>query len=137
MKNNKNFKSKFQKGISLLHQFENSLCYSMECDCGDRECGAVIEIELDADCQLILLHFYKDVYFDCWKYSDPGFKNYIKRILYRIKKSLVLLFTGQIKLSSDFIIKDIDSINTFIKALQEGRNYCLKANTKSKEVSKS
>lgn len=78
-----------------------------------------------------MLHFYKDVYFDYWKYSDPGFLNSIKRILYRIKKSLILLFTGKIKLSSDFIIKDIDHINAFIEALQEGRDYCLHV-TKSK-----
>jgi len=72
-KDEKIFRSKFQKKTSLLHQFENSLWYSIECDCGDRDCGAILEIEVDTTCKLILLHFYKDVYFDYWKYSDPGF----------------------------------------------------------------
>ena len=138
-----NFKSKFKRGVSLIHKFDDSLWYSVQCECGDNECGSIVEIEVDDKFKLIELHFYKDVNFDFWRYPDDsklwleeGFVNFIKdlyynklingtkRFIYRWKKALILGFTGEIKLHSDFCLIDIDHINDFIEALQEGRDYC-------------
>ena len=145
------FQSKFKRGVSLIHKFDTSLYYSVQCDCGDAECASIVEIEVDDKFKLIELHFYKDVHFDFWRYSDhiyleDGFKSFIKdlyynklingtkRFLYRWKKALILGFTGEIKLHSDFCLIDIDHINAFIEALQEGRDYCLEVK-KEKEPS--
>jgi len=121
------FQSKFKRGVSLIHQFDKSLCYSVQCDCGENECSSIVEIECDDDFGFIQLHFYKDVYFDFWRYSDEGILNSIKRFLYRWKKAFVLAFTGEISLHGDFIIMQPEHINNFIEALQEGRDYCVKA----------
>jgi hypothetical protein len=137
------FQSKFKRGVSLIHQFDKSLYYSVQCDCGDNECGSIVEIEVDDEFKLIEMHFYKDVHFDFWRYPDDnnlwledGFTNFIKdlfynkiingtkRFLYRWKKALILGFTGEIKLHGDFCLINIDHINDFIEALQEGRDYC-------------
>ena len=136
------FQSKFRRGVSLIHKFDKSLYYSVQCDCGDSECGSIVEIEVDDEFKLIQLNFYKDVFFDFWRYPDEmyledGFISFIKdlfrnkiinatkRFLYRWKKALILGFTGEIKLNGDFVLIDIDHINAFIEALQEGRDYCI------------
>ncbi|MFZ4438850.1 MAG: hypothetical protein ACOYOS_10515 [Syntrophales bacterium] len=119
------FQSKFKRGVSLIHKFDKSLYYSVQCDCGDGECGSIVEIEVDEEFRLIQLHFYKDVYFDHWRYPDRTFLDRIKGYLYRWKKAIILAFTGEIKLHGDFVLVDIDHINDFIEALTEGRDYCV------------
>ena len=133
------FQSKFKRGVSLIHKFDKALYYSVQCDCGDSECGSIVEIEVDDEFKLIQLNFYKDVFFDFWRYpdtfnKDDGFLQWVirnkiinvtKRFFYRWKKAIILAFTGEIKLNGDFVLIDIDHINAFIEALQEGRDYCL------------
>lgn len=114
--------SKFKRGVSLIHNFDDkSLWYSVQCDCGDKECGSIIEIEVDDEFDLIQLHFYQDMFFDSWRYDGSILGN-IKGFLYRVKKSLILLFTGRLKMYNDFVLVDKDHINNFIEALQEGRD---------------
>lgn len=147
------FQSKFKRGVSLIHSFDKSLYYSVQCDCGDQECGSIVEIMVDDEFKLIEMHFYKDVHFDFWRYPDDndlwlkeGFINFIKdlycnklingtkRFLYRWKKALILGFTGEIKLHGDFVLLDLDHIDNFIEALKEGRDYCVEVK-KEKEPS--
>jgi len=136
------FKSKFKLGVSLIHKFDNSLWYSVNCDCGDNECGSIVEIELDKELGLIYMHFYKDLYFDFWRYPDDIYTNFIKdlfynkiingtkRFFYRWKKALILGFTGEIKVHGDFVITEPEHITNFAEALLEGRDCCLEAKTK-------
>ena len=133
MYSNKKFQSKFKKGVNLLHQFDKCLYYNIECDCGNKSCGTTMTVECDTEFGLIELHFYKDVQFDHWVYSEPGIINYFKRLAYRWKKIIKLIFTGTISLESDFVLIDIDHINNFIEAMQEGRDYCIAAKKEEEE----
>lgn len=126
------FVSKFKRGVSLIHKFDKSLYYSVTCDCGTPDCGAIIEIEVDEEFGLIEIYFHKNIKYDYWTYSDPGFLNFIKRHLHRWKGAIKLIFTGEITLQDSFVLIDIEHINNFIEALQEGRDYCLKVKEKDK-----
>ena len=75
----KNFQSKFKKGVSLNHQFDDYISYNIECDCGSKDCGLTMTIECDTKWGIIELHFYNNARFDYWRYSDPGIVNYFKR----------------------------------------------------------
>lgn len=121
------FQSKFKRGVSLIHKFDKSLFYSVNCDCGDNECGSIVEIECDNNYGLLQLHFYKDVQFDDWRYPSYEFFKFdwLRRFFYRWKKAIILAFTGKIILHGDFVILDLEHINNFIEALQEGRDYCI------------
>jgi hypothetical protein len=121
----KKFQSKFKKGILLLNKSKYGIMYKVDCDCGSNECQATISIEYDKELGLITLTFYKNLHFNSWIYSEPGFINYIKKILYRWKTALKIIFTGWLSLESELILIDIDHINNFIEALQEGRDYCI------------
>ena len=153
MDTNNNFQSKLSRGASLIHKFDTSLYYSVQCDCGDAECGSIVEIMVDDEFKLIELHFYKDVQFDSWRYPDDtdlwlkeGFINFIKdlyynklingtkRFLYRWKKALILGFTGEIKLHGDFVLLDLDHIDNFIEALKEGRDYCVEVKKENETI---
>jgi len=126
--NNQPFVSKFKRGVSLLHKFDDALYYSMQCDCGDHECGSIIEIECDEGA-LILCNFYKDVQFDFWTYPN----NPIKRFFYRWKSAIILAFTGRISLHGSFVIQDAEHITNFAEALLEGRDYCLNRRNQREE----
>jgi len=131
----KNFQSKFKKGVSLSHQFDDYISYNIECDCGSKDCGLTMTIECDTKWGIIELHFYNNARFDYWRYSDPGIVNYFKRIIYRWKKAIKLIFTGKISLENDMVLVDIDHINNFIEAMQEGRDYCINAKNKDNNTS--
>ncbi len=123
------FQSKFKRGVSLIHKFDKSLYYSVQCDCGDNKCGSIVEIECDDEFGLIQLHFYKDVHFDFWRYPNYEFFKFdwFRRFLYRWKKAIILAFTGEISLHGDFVILEPDHITNFAEALLEGRDYCIQA----------
>lgn len=122
-----NFKSKFKRGVSLIHKFDRSLYYSVQCHCGQGECGSIVEIECMDNIKSIQLHFHKNLHFDFYRYPNDEFITFdwLKRFFYRWKTAIILAFTGKINLYGDFLITDIDHINSFIEALQEGRDYCL------------
>lgn len=131
------FQSKFKRGVSLIHKFDKSLYYSISCDCGDNECGSIVEIECDDEFGIIQLHFYKDVHFDFWRYPSYEFFKFdwFRRFLYRLKKAIILAFTGEITLHGDFVILEPEHITNFAEALLEGRDYCIQAK-KDHEINK-
>jgi len=125
------FESKFKKKVSLQNQFENSIWYKVDCACGcDDNCN--IELEYDPDINMIFLNFYKDVSYNWWDEKE-GFFNWFKNISIRFKKSMKLLFTGNLEMNENFILQDIDQINNFIEALQEGVEYCKEEKKKQEE----
>lgn len=119
--------SKFKRGVSLMHRFNNSLWYSVECSCGSKECNTKIEVELDEH-GFILLHFYRDVDFNHWKYDNMLFN-----FLYRCKEAIKLIFTGHLTSSSDFVLTDEEHIKNFAEAILEGRQYCLDVKERENE----
>ena len=65
-----------------------------------------------------LLNFYKDLY---WS-SHWGDEIFFKRRWKRIKGAFRILFIGYIEVEECFILQGDEHINSFIKALEEGRD---------------
>lgn len=137
--------SQFKKGVSLLRKDEDYVTYRFNCSCGDNEHNVDISFEVDEEFKLITMIFYKDISFShYWIYRNILWfdefkrkKNILKAILYftentfiyyfkcfwcRTKAALRLLFTGYLKMDSDFLIEGGEQIDNFILALQEGRD---------------
>lgn len=101
-------------------EFDDSIYYTVACSCGSDEHNATIEFGFDKDVpDMIFLNFYKNV---AWC-SSWGNRNFFSQIWYRISGSLKMLFTGYIELEESFLIEDELSIDGFIEALQEGKEY--------------
>jgi len=138
-------KSQFKKKVSLLDKYNDMIMYRAECSCGDNEHDVTIEIEVDKKFGSISLNFYKDISFShyyiyrdvLWSDKILKDKNIFSAILYILENSLVyygkvlwcrlknssrLMFTGYLKMESDFMIDSDEHIDNFILALQEGRD---------------
>lgn len=122
---NTNFQSKFKMGVSRQANFSDSVCYKIDCDCGNSDCAISMWMEYNKECNSIFLHMYQNTKFDSWRYSDNGFINMIKRIIYKWKQAIRLIFTGEISLEGELVLINLDHINSVIEALQEGRDYCI------------
>jgi hypothetical protein len=118
--------SKFKTKVSITNIYEHSssIWYNVSCDCNSEDHVCQIEFEYDKKCNMIVLHFYKNVSFDWWKYDSYKFMGKIKNFWNRIKKAFKLLFTGELSMSETFMLVDIKHIESFIEALQEGLGYC-------------
>lgn len=96
--------------------------YKVGCDCGGDDCGTEIEFEIDKDFSYINVNFYKKVIWaDHW-----GYDRFYERWWARIKASFKILFTGYIDMEGNFMIQDIDHLDAFIEALEEGKQKMLK-----------
>jgi len=126
------FKSKFKRGVSLQGVYSDCLFYNVSCDCGDPNCGTTLEIEVDDKFGTISVHMYRDLEFEYWRFSSSGFINLLKRIWFRLISSIRLFITGNLRTSGNFVLVDLEHINSFIEALQEGRDYCLKSEEERK-----
>ena len=138
-------KSKFKKKTSLIEKWKNSVMYRCECACGSTEHDVVLDFEIDKEFGDISLNFYKHISFSHYYiYRDVLWfdkilkqKNIIAALLYYLKNTLIyfvrifwcrlknaskLLFTGYLRMESSFLIDKGDHIDSFILALQEGRN---------------
>jgi hypothetical protein len=115
--------SKFKKKVSLLETYKDSIFYKIDCDCADSNCETIIELEIDTKLKILSLNFYKTINL----YSFTNYENWIVRIseniFNRFKYAFKILFTGKISMSSDFILRDLEHINNFIEAIQEGKEY--------------
>lgn len=127
----KEFKSKFATKVLFNHAYQNSIWYSLDCSCGEKEHQSMIEIEYNKKANLLSLHFYQTLYYNKYFGYDAN-KSFIKQIrqyknviLKRIKDSMRLLFTGYLKIETDLLIENSKHINDFIEALQEGRDYLI------------
>lgn len=129
--------SKFKTKVSFLNQYDHcsSISYKVECDCHSDDHACIIDMEYDKDMNMINLMFYKDVSFDWWTgdtWHNPiigRLKNYWNRI----KKASKLLFTGEMRMSEEFMLIDVKHIESFIEALQEGLEYCKEEKIKLEE----
>jgi hypothetical protein len=127
--------SKISTGISKMHKHENSISYVLSCHCASPDCAAIIDMEFDKEYGgIISITFYKEFYFFYpTTYTDEileKIKNWWKGIWWRISSAFKILFIGHIQISSDMTIDPEEHIDDFIKALQEGRDYCKEARKK-------
>jgi hypothetical protein len=146
--------SKFKKKISVKDKWENSITYRCECACGSTEHDVTLDFEIDKKFGDISLNFYKDISFSHYYiYRDVLWfdkileqKNIIAALLYYLKNTLIypvrifwcrlknasrLLFTGYLKMESDFLIDEGDHLDNFILALQEGRDMLMEKRNNS------
>jgi hypothetical protein len=84
-----------------------------------------LELEYDPEINFIELYFFKDISALDYDYSW----NIFKRIYWRIKTALKILFKGRIYMDGSLTIRSERHINDFIFALQEGQKK-LKENIK-------
>ena len=83
----------------------------------NHDCTIVMERYNDGHPMDISLTFYKRI-----SWADYyGKDNFLSRWIKRIQCSLKMLFTGYIELEEEFLIEDEEHIDSFIKALQEGK----------------
>ena len=107
------------KNVMKTNEFEDSIYYRVACSCGSNDHDITIEFEKDQDIpSMIFLNFYKNI---AWC-SHWGNLNIFERAWKRITCSLKMLFTGFVELEESFILSE-DNIESFIKALIEGKEY--------------
>lgn len=105
------------KNIMQIHTFDDSIFYKTACDCcGDHE----MTIEMEHDLNTIYLHLYSIV-----GHKNKKGKNFLKTFWNRILDATRIIIAGEIKSEEEFIMGSVDQINSFIKALEEGRNKLL------------
>jgi poly-D-alanine transfer protein DltD len=103
--------------IMKTHEFNDSIIYRASCDCGSSECDLTLELEKDKDVEMLFLNLYKNlVWSSYWGSNDGWYVNLWRRI----KCALTVLFTGYIKVEETFVFHDIEQIEHFINAINEG-----------------
>ena len=151
-------KSKFSKRVMLVNDYGDSITYRCACDCGEAEHDVYIDFEYDKKMSMLFLNFYKDIYFfDGFRQNVLWFDDVIKKVKekmykeaiydflddtlfyywknfrYRLRKAVRIIFTGYLEMNDEFILQDIEHIDNFIKALEEGKNLILERERVSHE----
>jgi len=118
-----NISYKVCTNYEFLDHPKPSIFYKVICECGN--CDMDLELEYDPEINFIELYFFKDISALDYDYSW----NIFKRIYWRIKTALKILFKGRIYMDGSLTIRSEQHINDFIFALQEGQKK-LKENIK-------
>jgi len=98
------------------NNFGDAIFYRASCSCSDKQCDLELELELDKEINMINLNIYEDLYYSSYWKTD----NWFADKWYRIKASLRLLFTGEIKVEGSFMFEGEEHINDFLKTLKQG-----------------
>ncbi len=94
--------------------------YNVECGCGAKDHRIFVEFEHDDDTVSIIFH--KEVSWDChWQ-----IKGWWENLRKRISGALTVLLKGRLDFEEDFMLCEIEHIDGFIDALQEGKDKMLK-----------
>ena len=99
----------------FLNHPDPSIFYKVICECG--ECSLDLELEYDSELEMLILYFYKEI---SARDYDKSF-NIFKRLFWRIKTALKVLFKGSIYMDGDLLIRSEQHINDFIAALEQGQ----------------
>ncbi len=96
--------------------------YKITCACHSDDHNLSVEFEYDKETSgFMYINFNKTL---AWC-SAWGCTSWIQRVCKRVKASLRMLFTGYIDIEESFIIDGVDHIDSFIAALQEGKQKML------------
>ena len=119
-------KSDFAEKIMLIGKDRSSVTYRAACVCAsdspEQDCTVVIEYDKEEG--RLYANFYKTVgVHEHARYPETFFEK-IHRLWRRTKKTFVLLLTGYIDMEESFCLHGYQ-LDNIIKALQEGREYCL------------
>ena len=97
--------------------FHNAIFYRLSCSCGSDEHDLTIEFEYDPDIKDVTINFHKQLEWSAYWRSDNWFMSQWEKLkaIYRI------IFWGYIEVEESLILDSPEHINSFIKALNEGR----------------
>ncbi len=113
-------------GKWCLPKSSRSVMMRAACNCAGDDCDIHIDLEYDKDFKTMDMIFSKNVYFfDDIRDPETAADN-LRNIFHRIKKAIKLIFTGYLEMNEDFIFIGEDQINSFISALQQGKEYIKK-----------
>lgn len=110
------------KNVMKVNEWDTEVWYEIGCICTGDDCRSQIAFEIDKEFNHIDIIFYKKVMWADYWGNNPFYVKWWKRF----KASLRILFTGYIELEGDFMIQDIDHLEAFIEALDEGKQKMLK-----------
>jgi len=96
--------------------------YKVACGCGSDDHMLNVEFEYDKDApNCMWIHFHKEM---TWCYSW-GCNSWYQRLWKRISCAFKMLFTGHIEVEESFILDGAEHLDSFICALNEGRQRIL------------
>lgn len=102
--------------VMKTHEFKNSVYYRIACDCTDEEHD--LTLELDWDDGILTLHFFGNLEVSKW----GAYYNWFERQWWKIKKTFDLWFNGYFEVNYEMMILDEEHLDSFIEALQEGKD---------------
>ena len=105
-----------------------AIFYRAACDCTFEEHDLSMELSLDDEYDLMYLTLWKNLDYASYYKSN----NWFQDKWLRIKTATKLLFTGRIKIDTEFIFGGEKHINDFIKALEYGKKEIRKIEMKRK-----
>lgn len=105
------------KGVMKTNDWGDSVWYKVNCDCDDDDHITTIEFEHDKEFHYMTLNFYKKMIWTSRWGDIPWYQRFWKRLTCSLK----MFFTGWIEVEEYVILSDEEHINSFIEALQEGR----------------
>lgn len=108
--------------VMKIDECPGGVFYKADCTCCSNKCITSIDLEYDKDFGDINMNFYKDI---AWC-SSWGNLNWFQRAWKRITACTRILFTGFIELEESFQITGVDHIDSFIEALNEGKEKLVK-----------
>jgi hypothetical protein len=105
-------------GVSKVKEWKgSSVLYKVNCGCGCGECDSMIDLSFDKDFGHIDVEFYQTIQWGDYYQKE----HWWERLWLRIKIATQILFKGYIDLEGSFMVEGIDHLNSFITALEEGR----------------
>ena len=121
---------KTSTGVSKIKEWKGtSVWYKVNCACMGGECDSTIELSFDKDFGHIDVEFYKTIMWGDYYQK----KWWWQRGWLRVKMSIQILFKGHTEHEGSFMIEGIDHLNSFITALEEGREKVLTFEREFKE----
>lgn len=113
---------KISTGVSKIKEWKgSSVWYKVNCACGSGECDSIIDLSFDKDFGGISVEFYKTIMWCDYYQKD----HWWDRLWLRVKMSMQILFKGYTEHDGSFMIEGIDHLNSFIVALEEGKEKVL------------
>jgi hypothetical protein len=126
--------------VMEIDRFGDEIFYRVACHCGSSDCDMHMTLELDRKTGMISILFEKkmltstdwdvkpvwfDLLDDSWEEILENLKNWFKNLLVRTKNKLKYTWTiwihGYVESSADLIMRDEKHIQSFLEAIEAGR----------------
>ncbi len=114
-----------EKNVMKTSEYEKSITFRAGCECGSNDHDATIDFEKDKEIpEMYFINFYKKIEWSCYW----GNRNWYERQWKKVKAILTIIFKGYIEMEDSFIFRGDESVDSFIKALEEGKKHMKGAN---------